>query len=128
LRKRLERERKRHREVIDTPRRKNDSLMRKTGLKLGTRATESIRKKLLYAECISKEATEASEVNPAKKRLVEKVSGKIMKKYKMLTELKQSTNITWRTQAKQLKKLDQERQHRNLFLRHKNCQRCFFAG
>ena len=74
MRKRLERERKRHREVIDTPRRKNDSLMRKTGLKLGTRATESIRKKLLYAECISKEATEVSEVNPAKKRLVEKVS------------------------------------------------------
>lgn len=124
LRKRLERERKRHREVIDTPRRKTDSLMRKAGLKLGTRATESIRKKLLYAECISKEAAEASEVNPAKKRLVGKVSGKIMKKYKMLTELKQSTNITWRTQAKQSKKLDQERQHRNLFLRQKNCQRC----
>jgi hypothetical protein len=49
--------------------------------------------------------------HPAEKRLVGKVvSEKIMKKYKMLTELKQSTNITWRTQAKQSKKLDQERQ------------------
>ena len=57
------------------------------------------------------------------KRLVGKVvSGKIMKKYKMLTELKQSTNITWRTQAKQSKKLDQERQPRNLFLKQKNAR------
>jgi hypothetical protein len=63
-------------------------------------------------------------VNPAKERLVGKVvSGKSMKKYKMLTELKQSTNITWRTQAKQSKKLDQERQHRNLFLRQKKIAR-----
>jgi hypothetical protein len=123
LRKRLERERKRHRQVIDTPRRKTDSLMKKSGLKPGTRATENIRKKLLYAECISKEVAETSGVNPAEKRLVGKVvSGKIMKKYKMLTELKQSTNITWRTQAKQSKKLDQERRPRNLFLKQKNAR------
>lgn len=106
--------------------------MKKSGLKPGTRATENIRKKLLYAECISKEVAETSGVNPAEKRLVGKVvSGKSMKKYKILTELKQSTNITWRTQAKQSKKLDQERQHRNLFLRQKKLPemlKSFFAG
>lgn len=98
--------------------------MKKAGLKPDARATENIRKKLLYAECISKEFAEISEVNPAKKSLIGKVvSGKIMKTYKMLTELKKSTNITWRIKAKQSKKLDQERQPRNLFLK-KKFQRC----
>ena len=120
MRKRLEREKKKTQTSYKHTRRKTDSVMKKAGLKPGTRATENIRKKLLYAECIYKEVVETSEVNTAKKRLVGKVvSGKIKKKYKMLTELKQSTNITWRTQAKQSKKLDQERQPRNLFLKQK---------
>ncbi|VDI60353.1 Hypothetical predicted protein [Mytilus galloprovincialis] len=37
----------------------------------------------------------------------------------MLTELKKSTNITWRTQAQRSKKLNHERQPRNMFLRQK---------
>ncbi|CAC5408737.1 unnamed protein product [Mytilus coruscus] len=51
-----------------------------------------------------KEIRETSEENPTKRKLVGiVVSGKFMRKYKMLTELKKSTNITWRTQAKRSK-------------------------
>ncbi|CAC5395762.1 unnamed protein product [Mytilus coruscus] len=120
LRKRLEREKKRNSEKKNTPRSKTDALIQRAGLTPGTRDTENIRKKLLYAECVSKEIRETSEENPTKRKLVGiVVSGKFMRKYKMLTELKKSTNITWRTQAKRSKKLNHERQPRNLFLRQK---------
>ncbi|CAC5402742.1 unnamed protein product [Mytilus coruscus] len=120
LRKRLEREKKRNSEKKNTPRSKTDALIQRAGLTPGTRDTENIRKKLLYVECVSKEIRETSEENPTKRKLVGiVVSGKFMRKYKMLTELKKSTNITWRTQAKRSKKLNHERQPRNLFLRQK---------
>ncbi|VDI49578.1 Hypothetical predicted protein [Mytilus galloprovincialis] len=120
LRKRLEREKKRNSEKKNTPRSKTDALIQRAGLTPGARNTENIRKKLLYAECVSKEIRETSEENPTKRKLVGiVVSGKFMKKYKMLTELKKSTNITWRTQAQRSKKLNHERQPRNMFLRQK---------
>ncbi|VDI60354.1 Hypothetical predicted protein [Mytilus galloprovincialis] len=52
LRKRLEREKKRNSEKKNTPRSKTDALIQRAGLTPGTRNTENIRKKLLYAECV----------------------------------------------------------------------------
>lgn len=93
-RKIIERERNKRLKTPQTPRSKTEYLMKQAGLNSKKREFEPIKKKLLYAECVSNEIKAASDKNPKKKNVIGRVvSGRIMKKYRLLTELKRATHI-----------------------------------
>ena len=118
-RKKLEREKKKRIPLIqkNTPRSKTDSLMTQAGLESNSERLQPIRKKLIYAECISQEVNKTSGENPRKRKIVANVvAGPVMEKYRLMSELKKSTKLTHRTvfSKTQSKKLTVDRRPRNL--------------
>ena len=78
-----------------TPTGKVAKLMRSAGI--SPRDSETIRKKLLFAECMTTEIQQSIESNPEKSNIFSKiVSGKMMKKYRLLNMLQKSSGISKR--------------------------------
>lgn len=72
----------------------------------------------MYVECVSNEIKAASDKNPKKKNVIGRVvSGRIMKKYRLLTELKRATHIKRNSVNNHSKELTFKRQSRNLLHR-----------
>ena len=73
-------------------------MLRSAGLIPSTSKVKALRKKLLFAECLSAEIKNSLNVNPRQRNIISAVaSGTLMKKYRQFSMLKQSTNINWRS-------------------------------
>lgn len=78
-----------------TPKSKANTYLKNAGL--NPNKVPSIRKQLVYAECLNEEVKEAIAKNSKNKHIVQKVvSGKIMKKYRMQSVMERSTNLNRR--------------------------------
>lgn len=82
----------------NTPRGKTDALLKKSGIH--PKQVPDIRKRLIYAECLSEEIKFAQQdqgKNCKKKETVHRVaSGKIIRKYRLKTTLEKMTNLNRR--------------------------------
>ncbi|CAH1798517.1 unnamed protein product, partial [Owenia fusiformis] len=70
----------------NTPRSKTDKLLKKSGFS-PSKVPRTIRKKLIFSECVSDELKQSNQKKP--------ISGRILKKYKLANQLRNS-GYTWR--------------------------------
>ena len=86
---------KKKKSLTSTPTGKIASLMRSAGI--SPRKSETIRQKLLFAECMTSEIQQSMQSNPEKSNVISKiVSGKTIKKYRLLNTLQKSSGISKR--------------------------------